>query len=62
MLSYDKLGLLQGLPTEACTPLLTADIPNAQSGGGGGENVTRRHIRYTSAALPTGIVPAETLR
>jgi hypothetical protein len=34
VLSYDKLGLLQGLPTEACTPLLTADIPNAQWGGG----------------------------
>ena len=29
---------------------------------GGGRGVTRRHIRHTSMALPTGIVPAETLR
>jgi acetyl esterase/lipase len=28
----------------------------------GGRNVTRRHIRHTSMALPTGIAPAETLR
>jgi hypothetical protein len=28
----------------------------------GGENVTRRHIRHTSMALPTGMVLAETLR
>ena len=28
----------------------------------GGENVTRRHIRHTSMALPTGMELAETLR
>jgi hypothetical protein len=28
----------------------------------GGENVTRRHIRHTSMALPTGMKLAETLR
>jgi hypothetical protein len=28
----------------------------------GGENVTRRHTRHTSMALPTGIVPAKTPR
>jgi hypothetical protein len=30
--------------------------------GKGGENVTRRHIRHTSMALPTGMELAETLR
>jgi hypothetical protein len=30
--------------------------------GGGEKNVTRRHIRHTSMALPTGMELAETLR
>jgi hypothetical protein len=59
-----------GSVTGDCTQSVTAEVVNQLPprqasrclGIVGGENVTRRHIRHTSMALPTGMVLAETLR